>query len=65
MPNETHVITQLKLDGDPSQWPALPNIGIAIDETEILILDDELKPVPYGETGELLRQRHLAWQTVI
>jgi len=52
-PTETHVITQLKLDGDPSQWPALPNIGVAIDETEILILDEDLKPVPYGETGEL------------
>ncbi|HZY39292.1 MAG TPA: aminotransferase class III-fold pyridoxal phosphate-dependent enzyme [Mucilaginibacter sp.] len=52
-PTETHVITQLKLDGDPAKWPALPNIGIAIDETEILILDEELKPVAYGETGEL------------
>jgi len=52
-PTETHVITQLKLDGDPTQWPALPNIGVAIDQTEILILDEELKPVPYGETGEL------------
>jgi len=52
-PTETHVITQLKLDGDPSQWPALPNIGVPIDETEILILDEELKAVPYGETGEL------------
>jgi len=52
-PTETHVITQLKLDGDPAEWPALPNIGVAIDETEILILDEELKPVAYGETGEL------------
>ncbi len=52
-PTETHVITQLKLDGDPANWPALPTIGIAIDETEILILDEELKKVPYGETGEL------------
>jgi len=52
-PTETHVVTQLKLDGDPTQWPPLPNIGIPIDETEILILDEELKQVPYGETGEL------------
>ena len=42
-PTETHVVTQLKLDGDPAQWPLLPSIGIAIDETEILILDEELK----------------------
>lgn len=52
-PTETHVVTQLKLDGDPTQWPPLPNIGVPIDETEILILDEELKQVPYGETGEL------------
>jgi len=52
-PTETHVVTQLKLEGDAAQWPPLPSIGVAIDETEILILDEELKRVPYGETGEL------------
>jgi len=52
-PTETHVVTQLKLDGDPALWPALPSIGVQIDETEILILDEELKKLPYGETGEL------------
>ncbi|MFI5138429.1 MAG: amino acid adenylation domain-containing protein [Sphingobacteriales bacterium] len=52
-PTETHVVTQLILNGDPTKWPALPTIGIPIDETEILILDEELKKLPYGETGEL------------
>jgi len=52
-PTETHVVTQLILDGDASKWPPLPSIGIPIDETEILILDEELKKVLYGETGEL------------
>jgi acyl transferase domain-containing protein len=52
-PTETHVVTQLKLDGDASQWPPLPSIGVPIDETEILILDEELRELPYGETGEL------------
>ncbi|BAU54962.1 type I polyketide synthase [Mucilaginibacter gotjawali] len=52
-PTETHVVTQLKLEGEPAQWPALPSIGIPIDETEILILDEELKQLPCGETGEL------------
>ncbi len=42
-PTETHVVTQLILDGDPNQWPPLPTIGIPIDETEILILDEEFK----------------------
>jgi amino acid adenylation domain-containing protein len=52
-PTETHVVTQLILEGDPSGWPGLPSIGIPIDETEILILDEELNRLPYGETGEL------------
>lgn len=52
-PTESHVVTQLELSGDPQQWPALPTIGIPIDNTEILILDDQLSPVKDGESGEL------------
>jgi len=52
-PTETHVVTQLKLDGDPSLWPFLPNIGIPIDNTDIIILDELFHQVPEGETGEL------------
>ncbi|TWI96355.1 amino acid adenylation domain-containing protein [Mucilaginibacter frigoritolerans] len=52
-PTETHVVTQLTLDGNPGQWPALPTIGIPIDETKILILNKDLKKLPDGEIGEL------------
>ncbi|MDB5139424.1 MAG: ppsE [Mucilaginibacter sp.] len=52
-PTETHVVTELKLDGDPSKWPALPSIGVPIDHTEIFILDEALNKLPFGETGEL------------
>ncbi|PTQ96708.1 amino acid adenylation domain-containing protein [Mucilaginibacter yixingensis] len=52
-PTESHVVTQLELTGDPELWPALPDIGVAIDHTEILILDEELKPVANGTQGEL------------
>jgi amino acid adenylation domain-containing protein len=52
-PTETHVVTQLKLDGDPRFWPFLPNIGILIYNTDIIILDESLHQVPEGETGEL------------
>jgi amino acid adenylation domain-containing protein len=52
-PTETHVVTQLKLNGEPAQWPLLPNIGIPIDRTEILILDENLVKLPHGEIGEL------------
>jgi amino acid adenylation domain-containing protein len=52
-PTETHVVTQLKLDGDASLWPALPSIGVPISNTDIIILGDALKQLPYGQTGEL------------
>ena len=52
-PTECHVVTELKLDGDPSLWPALPSIGKAIDNTEMLILDETLQQLPAGEIGEL------------
>lgn len=52
-PTECHVVTELKLEGDPKFWPALPTIGEAIDNTTILIVDENLKPVPDGNVGEL------------
>ncbi len=52
-PTECHVVTQLKLDGDRQSWPSLPSIGKAIDNSTVLILNENLKPVVTGETGEL------------
>ncbi len=52
-PTECHVVTELKLDGDPQKWPDLPSIGKAIDGVSVLILDEGLNPVTAGETGEL------------
>jgi len=52
-PTECHVVTQLKLDGDRRSWPSLPSIGKAIDNSTVLILNENLKPVVTGETGEL------------
>ncbi|MFD2917699.1 polyketide synthase [Psychroserpens luteus] len=52
-PTECHVVTELKLEGNPENWPALPNIGKAIDNTTIYILDKNQEIVPNGETGEL------------
>src|SRR5690606_1822587 len=34
-PTETHVVTQLELVGDPSQWPTLPSIGKPICDPQI------------------------------
>ena len=52
-PTEAHVVTELKLTGNPSEWPNLPNIGKAIYNTKILILDENLEELPSGEVGEL------------
>lgn len=52
-PTECHVVSQLKLTGDPSLWPQLPNIGIPVSNTEIYILDEQQHLLPAGETGEL------------
>ena len=52
-PTECHVVTELRLDGHPSNWPALPTIGKPIKNTTIYILDKNLETVPDGTTGEL------------
>ena len=52
-PTECHVVTANKLSGNAASWPKLPGIGKAIDHTEILILDENLNELPFGETGEL------------
>ncbi|HEX2617662.1 MAG TPA: amino acid adenylation domain-containing protein, partial [Flavobacteriales bacterium] len=52
-PTEGHVVSELELTGPPSSWPALPNIGKAIDHVKLLILDEAMQPVKQGEEGEL------------
>lgn len=52
-PTETHVVTELVLDGDPAAWPALPTIGKPIDNTGAWILDPRQRLLPGGEIGEL------------
>jgi len=52
-PTEGHVVSELELKGDPSTWPALPNIGSAIDNVKLYVLDEGMEPVKPGEEGEL------------
>jgi len=52
-PTETHVVTELVLEGDPTNWPALPNIGKPIDNTGAWILDSQQRLLPDGDIGEL------------
>ena len=53
-PSETHVVTAYSLPADPGEWPDLPPIGRPIANCEALLLDDELRPVPAGEIGEIV-----------
>ncbi|WP_332369555.1 AMP-binding protein [Spirosoma telluris] len=52
-PTECHVITQLTLTGDPTNWPLLPSIGQVIDNVSLFVIDDSLTILPDGELGEL------------
>jgi amino acid adenylation domain-containing protein len=48
-PTETHVVTAYQLPKDVEQWVALPPIGTAIDQTELIIVDEQLNPSNEGE----------------
>ncbi|MFN8178104.1 MAG: amino acid adenylation domain-containing protein [bacterium] len=52
-PSEAHVVTGERLEGKPSDWPALPAIGRPVANTRVLVLDDALEPVPLGAIGEI------------
>ncbi len=52
-PTESHVVTELELDGPPDDWPALPSIGRPVDNARILVLDPRGQPTPIGVVGEL------------
>ena len=52
-PTESHVVTAHTLAGDPAEWPDVAPIGRPIDGATIHILDEKMKPVPPGETGDL------------
>ena len=53
-PTEAHVVTQLVLEGNAANWPALPTIGKPISNTAIYIIDQNGALLPAGETGELI-----------
>jgi amino acid adenylation domain-containing protein len=52
-PTETHLLTSFTMTGDPQLFPELPPIGEPITGIELLLLDDQLQPVPDGARGEL------------
>lgn len=52
-PTESHVVTELRLTGAASDWPARPSIGCALPNAVIQILDSHGQLCPIGVPGEL------------
>ncbi|MET9503373.1 amino acid adenylation domain-containing protein [Streptomyces sp. NPDC006622] len=52
-PTEAQVLTAHTLPADPAGWPATAPLGRPIDNVRVYLLDDALRPVPPGATGEL------------
>ena len=52
-PAETHVVTQERLAGDPSEWPSQPPIGYLVDNCHAHVLDPTGDPCRIGIAGEL------------
>lgn len=53
-PTETHVVSALRLDGDPARWPTRPAIGRPVDNTVLRVIDHSGEAVPPGAVGHLL-----------
>ncbi|MEU9336453.1 amino acid adenylation domain-containing protein [Streptomyces sp. NPDC048290] len=52
-PTETHVVTALRLTGDPASWPDRPSLGRPIDGARVDVRDASLNPRPIGAPGEI------------
>lgn len=52
-PTECFVITQGKLTAHDPVTPTVCAVGRVLDGMTVLILDEDLRPVPHGEVGEL------------
>ena len=53
-PTETNIVTYYHLDGEiPANWESVP-IGLPVHDTEIFIVDEDLKVLPHGELGEII-----------
>ncbi|AGC45224.1 non-ribosomal peptide synthetase [Myxococcus stipitatus DSM 14675] len=60
-PSETHVVSALRLSGEPASWPRLPAIGTPLPHCQLYVLDAWGQPCPEAIAGELfIGGAHLA-----
>lgn len=52
-PSETHVVMTYQLDNEPDDWPDLPPLGQLIAGSDAWLLDERLRPVATGCSGQL------------
>ncbi|WP_324192727.1 non-ribosomal peptide synthetase [Nocardia transvalensis] len=52
-PTESHVAATYSMSGPADRFPHLPPIGAAVGAATIELLDERLRPVPPGVTGEI------------
>nr|WP_248003713.1 non-ribosomal peptide synthetase [Streptomyces sp. RLB1-33] len=52
-PAETHVVSAWTLPDAVADWADDAPIGVPLDNTRLLVLDDRLRPVAQGDPGEL------------
>ncbi|MGW2515239.1 amino acid adenylation domain-containing protein, partial [Streptomyces scopuliridis] len=52
-PAETHVVSAWTLPEAVADWPAAAPIGLPVDNTRLLVLDERLRPVAPTDVGEL------------
>jgi non-ribosomal peptide synthase protein (TIGR01720 family) len=52
-PSEVHVVLSYTFSGPPKTWPVYAPLGKAISNTQVYVLDSNLKPVPPGVEGEI------------
>ncbi|MEK8169555.1 AMP-binding protein [Streptomyces sp. M19] len=50
-PTETHVVSGLRLDGDPARWPDRPAVGRPVAGAWLRVVDEADEPVPPGCPG--------------